>query len=58
VHSSLQLPCQLRYMREGKRDILAGGFTLLVLRGAVCAGTLARGACAFGTASISSASLL
>jgi len=56
VHSSLQLPCQLQYKREGKRDILASGFTLFVLNGAVCAGTLARGACTFGTTSISSAS--
>jgi len=56
VHSSLQLPCQLQYMREGKRDILARGFTLVVFSGAVCASTLAGGACTFGRASILSVS--
>lgn len=56
MHSSLQLPCQLQYMREGKRDILARGFTLVVFSGAVCASTLAGGACTFGRASILSVS--
>ena len=56
MHSSLQLPCQLQYMREGKGDLLARGFTLVVFSGAVCASTLARGACTFGRASILSVS--